>query len=160
MNVEHTKALGLTEAFHEAWKINRKKFMEVLGIRTFDLPKTQDMTMSNSLLKMTHEAEYHANRPTSLSVTRDLGIKDIQTGQIIQIPPPQSPPMISPLVTIPIGPMDDHLGPKRRVIRKMLFYMKHSDDLHEKVKNGDWMWRNGSITSTITGLNAEKFSAF
>lgn len=146
VNFEDTNASTSKELFETAYQTHRGETHLVLGMSQRDLNKISEVPAQWGILRVIKESEFLGRRPIEAILNTKMQIKDLKTGQTIGIETPEEKTLISPLVVIPPGPLDQWLDPRRRLVRVFQRVMSRKEELLFSITHNDWSWMNSSIS--------------
>lgn len=115
--------------------------------------------LSHNVIKFDHEAVYHARESETCRVTSDYNIHEETSRKIIPVPDDRPSAYIQDDVKFPLCPMDDHREPKKRLIRKTLWYINEFRELKTRIGQGNFNWKNQSITKLNSSVEMASFAA-
>lgn len=130
VNFEDMNASTSKELFETAYQQHKRGTHTIIGMSQRDLNKISDIPHQWGLVRIIKESEFQGRQPIEAILNTKLQIKDLKTGQTIDVEAPEEKAVISPLVTIPPGPLDQWLDPRRRLVRVFQRVMSRKEELY------------------------------
>lgn len=146
VNFEDMNASNPKELFETAYQVHRGGTHHIIGMSQRDLNRISEVPSQWGILRVIKESEFLGRRPIEAILNTKMQIKDLKTGQTIGMETPEEKTLISPLVVIPPGPLDQWLDPRRRLVRVFQRVMSRKEELLYSISHGDWSWMNKSIS--------------
>lgn len=146
VDFEDSKAATPKELYDESFARHRTNTSTLIGISNKELKYINEESKQWGILRILRESEFQGRRPINALLTSNLQIKDLRTGQTIDIDTTEEKEPLGPLITISPGPLDEWLDPRRRLVRIFQRVMTRKEELLNSIRTNDWSWMVTSIS--------------